>query len=105
MKAKDVVFIKDVTKRVSGQGNPYFVIDFIEKLQQQDEEGNPVTKEWNNVFYAAKEDQTNPNNFKGQNAVIIINFYTYNRKVGDKVYTDLKANILDMQPVEVGQEK
>ena len=102
MKAKDRVFIQDVTRKVSGQGNPYFLIDFREKLQQVDEQGEPITKEWNNVFYQPQEGAENPNNLKGKQAIIVINFYTYNRKVGENVYTDIKANILELaeEPAE-----
>lgn len=94
MQVQTTMFVKDVRKKVSGQGNEYFECDLVETLPFSDENGKPQTKDWNRLFYKPVGEVPNPLTMKGDNATVNLNFYVNNRKVGEVVYQDIKANII-----------
>ena len=97
MQVKTTMFVKEVRKKVSGQGNEYFELDLVETLPFNDENGNPQKKDWNKMFYKPVGEVANPLLMKGSNHEVDLNFYVNNRKVGDVVYQDIKANIIQIE--------
>jgi hypothetical protein len=94
MKAKDKMFIESVVRKVSGQGNEYYLVNAVESLEQLDEKGEPIKKNWPGLFYKPIEGAENPINFIGKMAVVVLNFYVYERKHNGNTYHDVKTNIL-----------
>lgn len=94
MKAKDAMFIESVTRKVSGQGNEYYLVDAIESLEQLDEKGEPIKKNWPDLFYKPIAEAENPINFIGKKAAVVLNFYVNDRKHNGNTYHDIKTNIL-----------
>lgn len=94
MRVKDVMFIESVTRKVSGQGNEYFLVNAVESLGQLDEKGEPIKKNWPDLFYKPLDEAENPINFIGKKAAVILNFYVNDRKHNGNTYHDIKTNIL-----------
>lgn len=97
MQVQTTMFVKEVRKKVSGQGNEYFECDLVETLPFNDENGNPQKKDWNKLFYKPDGEVPNPLTMKGESHTINLNFYVNNRKVGEAVYQDIKANIIRIE--------
>lgn len=94
MRAKDKMFIESVVRKVSGQGNEYYLVNAVESLEQLDEKGEPIKKLWPDLFYKPLPDADNPLTFIGKSAAVVLNFYVYDRKHNGNTYHDIKTNIL-----------
>jgi len=97
METKQQVNVIDVRRKVSGQGNEYFVLDVLETLSVIDEKGAYITRAWNNLYFKTEQPQHEVLALKGKEAEINMNFYPLQRKVGENIYHDIKANILDIK--------
>jgi len=100
MKVQIKVNIPAIRKKVSGQGNEYYTIDIIEKLEQTDETGKPIAREWNNMYYSPQNKEQDVLSFNNSSAFVTINFYPVSRKVGDNIYNDIKAAIVNISEFE-----
>lgn len=96
MKITEELFIQHVGRRVSGSGNVYYIIDLVEKMKVEDENGNPITRQWNNIYYMPNEGSLDPIPLKASNAKVTITFYPIERKVGENVYQDIRASIINI---------
>lgn len=101
MNLKQIVKVTDVTKKLSGQNNVYFEIDFLEDTAVDDGKGSTIKRQWNKIYYAKPEKSVYPLDLVGTVCEVDLNIYSLARKVGDKVYTDIKMNALDLKPFVV----
>lgn len=99
MKATLKAKITEVTKRVSNQGNLYFEVSFTEELSVLDENGKPITRQWNKVFYKPEESSINPLKLVDEYTTLQVNFYSFDKRVGEKTYTEIRANIIDIEKI------
>jgi hypothetical protein len=99
MKATLRAKITEVQKRVSNQGNLYFEVSFTEELSVLDESGKPIPRQWNKVFYKPEDTAINPMKLVEDYAQIQINFYSFDKRVGDKTYTEIRANIINIEKI------
>ena len=96
MKTNQNLKVTKIIKKVSGQGNTYYEVDAIEDLGIEDGQGSTIKREWKKMYF--KDDTNLINVFSTENEYcnVILNFYPMDRKVGDKIYQDIKVNIVSI---------
>lgn len=99
MRLTTTVTLAAAKERVATQsGKKYFLLDFKEYSGHKDEKGNDIVHKWQNVFFRPEE-EINLKELVETEVEIEVNFYIYNRKVGDVVYQDIKVNVLSVKPL------
>jgi hypothetical protein len=100
MQVKLKVTVLVVRKKVSGQGNPYYQLDIQEELVQKDENDKPIKRNWNNIYFNPKDIESDVVGLMGKECSALVNFYPIDRQVGDKMYHDVKCNVLELSDIK-----
>ncbi len=86
--------------KVSGSGNTYYQVDLTETI----ETGNPdipkIDRTFKDLYYNIGKAVENHSEFIGMRVVAGITIYPIDRKVGEKVYQDIK---LTLESIELKQ--
>jgi len=90
------VQISDVKKRLSGQQNIYYLIDFIEFTDIKDENQNLIKREWCGMYYADSRAEIDILALKGQMVNLELNFYPNHKTVGERNFMDINAAIISL---------
>lgn len=93
------VLVKEVKRKVSGLNNIYFLVDVTEFLPLKDEKGNPITREWLNLYFSPSPDSVDILQFINKQVIIDMNFYPIRKVSGDKVFMDISCNIASFKEV------
>ena len=91
------MFVQNARKRVSGQGNVYWMLDLTEKTEHKNEQGAPITRDWKNVYYSTPNPETDVKAFEKSERTINFSFYPMDKKVGEKEYHEVKCAILHIE--------
>lgn len=97
MIAKALVQIRSVEEKISNAGIKYYQIDIVEDTNIPREGGGTWSRVWEKLYFPASENSDSPKVFEGTKQNVVLNFYPVSRNVGDKVFTDIKCNIVKFE--------
>lgn len=96
MNSTENVVIVDVRRKISGQGNVYHELDFINLVPVSDNPNENVQQKFNKVYAGNLQNPQEAHNLIGKTAQVVCNFYPITRKVGDKEFSEIKMNLVSI---------
>lgn len=100
MKLTEKLFVQNAQRKVSGQGNVYYLIDLVENTGINNEEGQPITRDWQSLYYMPEHKEENVLKHKSQMAMVTLTFYPIVRRVGEKEYQDIRVSVIELKEAE-----
>lgn len=91
------MLVTDVKKKVSGQGNVYYLLDLLETTEFKDEKDQFIKREWCRLYYSPASQDADIVNHKDKILKVYLSFFPVQRKVGENVYNEIKCSITALE--------
>jgi hypothetical protein len=93
------MLVTDVKKKVSGQGNTYYMLDLLETTEFKDENQQFIKRTWPQLYFTPEDKTLDVVNLKDKRVNAYFSFYPQSRKSGDRVFHEIRCAIADLEEI------
>lgn len=99
MNVKIPMLVLGVRKKVSGQGNTYYMLDLLETTDFKDEKEQFIKREWNDLYFTPEDKTLDVVNLKDKRVNAYLSFYPMQRKSGERIFNEIRCAIADLEEI------
>lgn len=99
MRVSAELIVKDIKAKTSQSGNLYYQVELVEIVETGNPENPKVEKSWKDLYLNIGKPIENYAELIGRRVKAELNFYTAERKHGDRIFTDIKCNIIELNTI------